>query len=93
MMQDSMSARAGKNLKRIIKEKGFTQEQFAEQMYVDPTTVRRWLAHGIKDIDTISTIAEIFDIDVMDILKQGVFLFLRYYIYVYVVHLLRYFES
>lgn len=64
-----MSARAGKNLKRIIKEKGFTQEQFAEQMYVDPTTVRRWLAHGIKDIDTISTIAEIFDIDVMDILK------------------------
>ncbi len=68
-MQDSMSARAGKNLKRIIKEKGFTQEQFAEQMYVDPTTVRRWLAHGIKDIDTISTIAEIFDIDVMDILK------------------------
>ncbi len=64
-----MSARAGKNLKRIIKEKGFTQEQFAEQMYVDPTTVRRWLAHGIKDIDTISTIAEIFDKDVMDILK------------------------
>ena len=68
-MQDSMSARAGKNLKRIIKEKGFIQEQFAGQMYVDPTTVRRWLAHGIKDIDTISTIAEIFDIDVMDILK------------------------
>ena len=68
-MQDSMSARAGKNLKRIIKEKGFTQEQFAEQMYVDPTTVRRWLAHGIKDIDTISRIAKIFDIDVMDILK------------------------
>ena len=68
-MQDSMSARAGKNLKRIIKEKGFTQEQFAEQMYVDPTTVRRWLAHGIKDIDTISTIAGFFDIDVMDILK------------------------
>lgn len=64
-----MSARAGKNLKRIIKEKGFTQEQFAEQMYVDPTTVRRWLAHGIKDIDTISTIAGFFDVDVMDILK------------------------
>lgn len=68
-MRDSMSARAGKNLKRIIKEKGFTQEQFAEQMYVDPTTVRRWLAHGIKDIDTICTIAGIFDMDVMDILK------------------------
>ena len=69
MMQDSCSVKAGKNLKRIIKEKGFTQEQFAEQMYVDPTTVRRWLAHGIKDIDTISIIAEFFGIDVMDILK------------------------
>ena len=69
MQTDSLSARVGKNLKRIIKENGFTQEQFAEQMYVDPTTVRRWLAHGIKDIDTISTIAEFFGIDVMDILR------------------------
>ncbi len=69
MMQDSASAKAGKNLKRIIKEKGFTQEKFAELMYVDPTTVRRWLAHGIKDIDTISTIANLFGIDVIDILK------------------------
>ena len=76
MQDDSLSARAGKNLKRIIKEKGFTQEQFAEQMFVDPTTVRRWLAHGIKDIDTICLIANFFDMDVIDILaKQGVFLF------------------
>ena len=69
MMQDSASAKAGKNLKRIIRENGFTQEQFAEQMYVDPTTVRRWLAHGIKDVDTIQTIAEFFGITVLDILK------------------------
>ena len=75
MMQDLKSVKAGKNLKRIIKENGYTQDNFAKQMYVDPATVRRWLAHGIKDIDTICTIAGIFDIDVMDILKQGVFLF------------------
>ena len=89
MMQDSRSVKAGKNLKRIIKEKGFTQEQFAEQMYVDPTTVRRWLAHGIKDIDTISTIADFFGINVMDILKQGVFLLIAL---LQIVHLLRYFD-
>lgn len=69
MQNDYLSVRAGKNLKRIIKEKGFTQEQFAEQMYVAATTVRRWLANGIKDIDTICEIASFFDISVGDILK------------------------
>ena len=56
MHNDSLSVRAGKNLKRIIKERGLTQERFAELMYVDPTTLRRWLAHGI---DKMSTIEEI----------------------------------
>ena len=69
MQNDSLSILVGKNVKRIIKEKGFTQEKFAEKMCVDPTTVRRWLAHGIKDIDTIRSIADLFGIDVMDILK------------------------
>lgn len=69
MQNDCLSVRAGRNLKRIIKENGFTQEKFAEKMDVDPTTVRRWLARGIKDIDTILTIAKFFDMNVMDILK------------------------
>lgn len=69
MQNDSLSILVGKNVKRIIKEKGFTQEEFAEKMFVDPTTVRRWLAHGIKDIDTIRSIADLFGIDVMDILR------------------------
>lgn len=69
MMQDLKSVKAGKNLKRIIKENGYTQDNFAKQMYVDPATVRRWLAHGIRDIDTLSTIADFFGISVMDILK------------------------
>lgn len=69
VQDDSLSVRAGKNLKRIIKEKGFTQEKFAEKMYVDPTTVRRWLANGIKDIDTIQRIAGFFGIELEDILK------------------------
>ena len=73
MQKDSLSARAGKNLKRIIKEKGFTQEEFAGQMYVDPTTVRRWLANGIDKLSIIEQIAEFFHISVSDILKQGVF--------------------
>ena len=68
-MQDSYSAKAGKNLKRIIKENGFTQEQFAEQMYVDPTTVRRWLANGIDKLSILEEIAKFFNISVLDILE------------------------
>ncbi len=69
VQKDSLSARAGKNLKRIIKERGLTQEQFAEQFYVDPTTVRRWLSHGIDKMSTIEEIMKFFDISVSDILS------------------------
>ena len=70
MQDDSLSVRAGKNLKRIIKEQGLTQEQFAELIHVDPTTLRRWLAHGIDKMSTIEEILKIFDnIGVWDILK------------------------
>lgn len=69
MQNDSLPVRAGKNLKRIIKEHGLTQEQFAEQIYVDPTTVRRWLSHGIDKMSTIEEIIKLFNISVYDILK------------------------
>lgn len=69
MVQDLLSLKVGKNLKSIIKRKGYTQKQFAEQMNVDPTTVRRWLGRGIKDIDTISAIVKFLDIALTDILK------------------------
>ena len=62
--------RAGKNLKNLIKEsKHKTQEKFAEVISVDPVTVRRWIAHGIKDINTIQEIANIFGVDLMELLK------------------------
>ena len=68
MQTDSLSVRAGKNLKRIIKEHGLTQEEFAGQMFVDPTTVRRWLSSGIDKLSILEEIAKFFDISVTDIL-------------------------
>ena len=68
MQTDSLSVRAGKNLKRIIKEHGLTQEKFAGQMFVDPTTVRRWLSNGIDKLSILEEIAKFFDISVTDIL-------------------------
>ena len=68
MQTDSLSVRAGKNLKRIIKEHDLTQEEFAGQMFVDPTTVRRWLSNGIDKLSILEEIAKFFDISVTDIL-------------------------
>lgn len=66
----TLAERAGKNLKNLIKNSEFkTQEKFAEAMYVDPTTVRRWLAHGIEKLSLIEEIADIFGIDFMELLK------------------------
>ena len=63
--------RAGKNLKNLIKKSEYkTQERFAiEGIGVDPVTVRRWIAHGIKDINTIQEIADIFGVDLWELLK------------------------
>lgn len=73
MTQNNLSPaeRAGKNLKNLIKESEYkTQEKFAyDGIHVDPVTVRRWIAHGIKDVNTIQEIADIFGVDFMELLK------------------------
>ena len=66
----SLSKKVGKNLKNLIKKSKFvTQENFAVAMNAHPTTIRRWLAHGLNDIDTIEKIAELLEIDIFELLK------------------------
>ena len=79
MQDDSLSVRAGKNLKRIIKEQGYTQNDFADKFGTDPANLRKWLSHVINKISTIEQIADFFNISVWDILKQGVFFIQHYY--------------
>lgn len=65
-----LSQRVGKNLKNLIRNSKYrTQENFAFIMNVDPTTVRRWLSSGVKDINTIEEIAIKLEIDFMELLK------------------------
>ncbi len=60
----------GKNLKKLIKDKGYTQERFANEiMYVDPVTVRRWIANGITNTETLIEIAKFFDISFEELFK------------------------
>ena len=63
-----LSQRVGKNLKNLIKVSKYkTQDNFASVMNVDPTTVRRWIALGVKDVNTIEEIANKLDIDFMEL--------------------------
>ena len=67
----TLAERAGKNLKNLIKASVFkTQDEFAvKAMMVDPSTVRRWIAHGIRDINLLEEIAEALEIDFIELLK------------------------
>ncbi len=69
MGQDSLQLRAGTNLKRLIKSRGLTQDQFAELIPVDPTTLRKWLKNGIDKVSTLECISKILNVGVMDILQ------------------------
>ena len=66
-----LSEKVGKNLKLYIKVSKYkTQEKFAnEGMNVDAVTVRRWISHGVRDINTIAEISRVLDIDMIDLLK------------------------
>ena len=70
MEKQTLAEKAGKNLKDLIKKSKFkTQERFAvEGMKVDPVTVRRWISHGIRDINTIYEISTILEVDMMELL-------------------------
>ena len=61
----------GQNLKKFISESKFkTQVSFARDgMNQDPASIRRWIKHGINSLTTIMYIAEVLEIDFMELLK------------------------
>ena len=66
------SKKLGAILKRLIKESSYkTQENFAyDGMFVDPKTVRNWVAGKLDSIETLCDIARHLDVDVMTILSE-----------------------
>lgn len=71
MKKMKLSEKVGINLKRYIKKSKYkTQEKFAtEGMNVDAVTVRRWISHGIRDINTIEEISKVLNIDMIDLFE------------------------
>lgn len=62
----------GQILKRLIKASSYkTQERFAyEGAFVDPKTVRNWVAGKLDSIETLCFIANVLGVDVMAILSE-----------------------
>lgn len=55
--------RIGKFLKQLRKEKGITQEQFAEYLGTSSRTISRWeTGNNMPDISLLVEIADFFDV-------------------------------
>lgn len=63
MSELSKKQLAGKNLRRLIKESGRTQQEFADELGTDLRNVSRYISEGIPKVDTIQEIAEFFKVD------------------------------
>jgi hypothetical protein len=56
--------------KLISESKYKTQVSFAlDGMGQDPSVIRRWIKHGVNSLSTIIYIAEVLEIDFMELLK------------------------
>lgn len=61
--------RIGAFLKELRKEKGLTQEQFAEIVQVSGRTVSRWEnGNNMPDLDVLIEISDYYDVDLREIL-------------------------
>ncbi len=60
----------GKYLQELRKEKGLTQEQLAEKMYVDRRTVSRWeTGSNMPDLEVLVRLSEFYGADLRELLS------------------------
>ena len=60
----------GEYLKHEMKQRGITQEAFAELIHTDPRTVRRWWKGEGVPMDILETISRLFNVPVRDIFLE-----------------------
>ena len=60
--------RIGEFLKELRKEKGLTQEQLADKLFVTRRTVSRWeTGNNMPDLEVLVELADLYDVDLRDI--------------------------
>lgn len=63
-------ARIGRFLQELRKEKGLTQEQLAESLYVARRTVSRWeTGSNMPDLDILVELSDLYEVDLREILS------------------------
>ena len=59
----------GKFLKHLLKDKGLTQEQLAEQFNISSRTVSRWeTGSNMPDVNMLIELADFYDVDIREII-------------------------
>ena len=57
-------------LQQLRKQKGLTQEQLAEKMFVSRTAVSKWESgKGYPNLDSLKNLSEIFSVSIDDLLS------------------------
>ena len=64
------SKNVGRNLKRILKIKGYSQQYFAGMANVEVRTVGRWVNDGINQIDLIAFVAHTLGVRLIDLISD-----------------------
>ena len=67
-----LALKAGQNLKRLLEEKGWSQEYAEKKIsgtFNNGRSIRRWIKNGINSLSTVGYIASIFEVDVMEFFK------------------------
>ncbi len=61
----------GKKIQKLRKQKGLTQEQLAEQLYVSRTAISKWESgRGYPSIDSLKEISKYFSVSLDDLLSS-----------------------
>lgn len=69
-VHDMDNKKTGILLKTLRMDKGLTQQQVADQLFLSPKTISKWEnGDGLPDIQIISSVARLFDVTVDDILN------------------------
>ncbi len=69
MSDFTLGQKVGAKLKKLMKENGLTQEEFADRFGTSPRTVRRW----IKDFPSLTTLEQLagfFGVPVTDFFSE-----------------------
>lgn len=62
----------GEKIKRVRKQEGLSQEQFAKKVNVSRSAIAKWETDkGIPDIDNLKAISQLFNVSLDDLLDDG----------------------